>query len=834
MSKTITFNGRRLQIYPQKSDTKQTRAINSLETKLPAYTIKGSKKLFTPTGEILLIFKAVPTETELNQIWEKHPITFVKQYSTTRIAAKIEEGTNPIDYVATLEAIEGIKSVEVDLGSDPDHYSLIPSDNLFSHQWHLQNNGLIPDFEDANHFMEAGADAKILEAWNELGDYGSSETIIAVSDNGFDLAHPDFAGASKIVHPLNLFQPDSPIFDGSRTNKTHGTPCAGIALASANGIGTVGICPNARLMPIDGTNNGWKTLRKIVDYCIDKNVAVLSMSWGENNNYHPLSQERTDDLNRLLTKGRKGKGTVVVIAAGNDYNYRLNYLATHPNVIAVGATTSQDFHASYSNIGELTVCAPGGGWPLIAPKASWANATWHPNANNTTRPQFDRYTHFTGTSGATPLVAGVCALILSANPDLTADEVKRILVHTTDKVGHPSEYSQIGHSVRYGYGRVNALKAVQMAKKSKLGEAIPLMPSIQNSSSVGVNDEQLVSDIQEKTEVSIEVNEPLPSTDVPQLATVVNIRENGSLNVRFEPKVVKNPSNISRTLKKGEQIKVRRKANEKWYELASEYVHAGFLQIGEKPSVFVNKIEPKDYFFELPEEGRPSIEETQIPEKWYPDIELYWSKSTNKRTSEKLEHITTLVIHATVGGNSEGAVSVMKRNTKIASFHWLVPAEKEYAHKKFVWACVGEKKRAWHVRNSAKHSQINGGKGKLNDVSLGIEIVNKQDEKDPFSKWQLEITAQIARYCWAKYPNLKYIVSHAALDPTWKKDPGTQFPWNDFQQLVVSGEIPTPRNIQILPSAEEIRKNVISAKDIQVDEKKQNYTCWDHEHDMEL
>ncbi|MBK6901386.1 MAG: S8 family serine peptidase [Saprospirales bacterium] len=81
-------------------------------------------------------------------------------------------------------------------------------------------------------------------------------------------------------------------------------------------------------------------------------------------------------------------------------------------------------------------------------------------------PGGDRYMHFGGTSGATPIVAGICALMLSVNPDLTSREVKQILKDTADKVGSPSEYVN-GHSLRFGYGRVNADRAVAEAIRRK-------------------------------------------------------------------------------------------------------------------------------------------------------------------------------------------------------------------------------------------------------------------------------------------------------------------------------------------------------------------------------
>ncbi|MBP9075835.1 MAG: SPOR domain-containing protein, partial [Haliscomenobacter sp.] len=89
--------------------------------------------------------------------------------------------------------------------------------------------------------------------------------------------------------------------------------------------------------------------------------------------------------------------------------------------------------------------------------------------------------HFGGTSGATPLVAGICALMLSANPNLSAREVKEILIQTADKIGSPSEYIA-GHSRKYGYGRVNAERAVAEALRRKsTGAGLPSTPSTPTS-----------------------------------------------------------------------------------------------------------------------------------------------------------------------------------------------------------------------------------------------------------------------------------------------------------------------------------------------------------------
>ena len=193
--------------------------------------------------------------------------------------------------------------------------------------------------------------------------------------------------------------------------------------------------------------------------------------------------------------------------------------------------------------------------------------------------------------------------------------------------------------------------------------------------------------------------------------------------------------------------------------------------------------DPQHYLFDFPRVGRP--EPFAIPEEWYPGIKRHWAKSTSSRVSDPLMGIRTVVIHATAGVSSEGAMSVMKAHK--ASWHWVVPDESESQHGHFVWACVPEARAARHVRNSASHPQVNEGGNRTNHTSLAIAIVNSRIGRivEPFSNWQVAATAQIARYCWAKYPNVRHVVSHAALDPSRKSDPGPHFPWDEFKTQVL-------------------------------------------------
>lgn len=203
--------------------------------------------------------------------------------------------------------------------------------------------------------------------------------------------------------------------------------------------------------------------------------------------------------------------------------------------------------------------------------------------------------------------------------------------------------------------------------------------------------------------------------------------------------------------------------------------------------------DPKNYHFKLPSDGRPAP--FKLAERMYPGVAEYMHKRSSKRSGHPIESITTLVVHATAGGSSSGAMSVMetgkvKVGKKIISvsnsWHWLVPDENEEQHGKFVWACVYEALAANHVLAGKKHPEVNGGKSGINGVSLGIEIVNTQIA-DSFSNWQVEMTAEIVRYCWAKYPNLVDIVSHAKLDPDRRTDPGDAFPWERFKAFVLNG-----------------------------------------------
>jgi len=192
--------------------------------------------------------------------------------------------------------------------------------------------------------------------------------------------------------------------------------------------------------------------------------------------------------------------------------------------------------------------------------------------------------------------------------------------------------------------------------------------------------------------------------------------------------------------------------------------------------------DPQKYQLDLPRDRRPSP--IKLEEMLHPGVKKTWPKCTDIRSVDPIDGIKAVVIHATAGSTSPGAVSVMIAGR--ASFHWLVPSEIEKQHGRYVWACVPEDLAAWHVRKDKSHPDVYAGKNNVNHWSLGIEVVNTQKDSDHFSEWQIYMTALIVQYCWAKYPKLEYIVSHAKLDPERRTDPGVNFPWERFKDLVLN------------------------------------------------
>lgn len=440
------------------------RSQPEVEVGTHVYFAEGSKKPMVPTGEIFIEFAQGVGEDEQKIVLDEFALKLVERRSPESVIAEVTpHSPNPLKVAAALQKVSLVIVAEPDIDVPLDEYTPV-SDTLFNHEWHIKNLGRLPD---TTHPIKRGADAKIEDAWTRLGNKGKSSVVVAVIDNGFDLSHPDLK--NKVYKPFDVWRKNANIPQGPEAKHTHGTPCASVAVASANGSGIVGVAPNSKFMPVNGTSFGDRETERMFDYCKDNGADVISCSWGTIDRNYTLSYRKEKAIQDAARKGRNGKGSVILFAVGNDQASYINHYAAHPDVIAVAASDSQDKHAYYSNKGVgISVSAPSNGdWPIIAARAWWdqgyADKQGEYKFWMDGKSRGSKYKHFGGTSSATPLVAGICALMLSANPDLTAKQVKSILEKTADKIGASWEYDGNGYSKKYGYGRVNADKAVAEA-----------------------------------------------------------------------------------------------------------------------------------------------------------------------------------------------------------------------------------------------------------------------------------------------------------------------------------------------------------------------------------
>jgi subtilisin family serine protease len=334
----------------------------------------------------------------------------------------------------------------------------VPNDPDFNKQWYLNNRGQliwyqiflflgkIPIKWPARGLPDADIDAP--EAWEITT--GSPDVVIAIFDIGVDYTHPDLAAniwnnADEIPNngiddDANGYIDDIRGWDFANNDNDpidvfgHGTLCAGVVGAVGNnGIGIIGIAWNCKIMPVRVIDDqGWcysSVIAEGIRYATDNGANVISMSFNadDSNNTNIM----LDAVNYAYSKG-----VFLCAAAGNENTSTGGYPAEYDNVTAVGYTNQKDKATSASNYGDwVDIAAPGN---LIYTTDTLLDA-------------YDDYLFFGGSSAATPIVAGVAALLLSKDPSLTPDEVKSLLCNNVDP------YSGDKY---IGTGRVNAYKAL--------------------------------------------------------------------------------------------------------------------------------------------------------------------------------------------------------------------------------------------------------------------------------------------------------------------------------------------------------------------------------------
>jgi type VII secretion-associated serine protease mycosin len=260
---------------------------------------------------------------------------------------------------------------------------------------------------------------------------GNPKIVIAVIDSGINPNHPEFSG--RLVEGYDFINGDPDPTD----DHGHGTHVAGIAAAGLNGLGTVGSCPQCKIMAIKVLNqrNGgtWSSVSKGILYAVDHGARVINLSLGAT-----ISSSTLEAAVQYAYE----HDVIVVAAAGNmGANFEF-FPAALPHVFAVSGTDRNDQRWIVSSYGNYV--------DVSAPAVSIYSA-YNDLAHTT------GYAYMSGTSMASPFVAGLAGLVLSRKPQLHADQVTELIEQTTTDLGAK------GKDVYYGHGRVDAYRALVAA-----------------------------------------------------------------------------------------------------------------------------------------------------------------------------------------------------------------------------------------------------------------------------------------------------------------------------------------------------------------------------------
>ena len=436
-----------------------------------AYYETESGAEFLITDRVFVTFREPLADEQVDAFAGRYGLLKKAAYSDRDYLFQLTNhtGMNPVKLVVKLMEEEPlVEMAEHDLNQRMSTTAVpVPVDPEYSRQWHLHTNFNDPDYD-------ARSCTLCQDAWNLLDSYGNDAVVIAVSDDGCKLDHIDFDSAVKFAdwgylrgeRLITSVDIDADPDEMYKPGSNHGTSCCGVIGGEADALLTVGAAPGCQLLPVQWQSSGSSLfisdskLLTVLDYIADK-ADVMSNSWGG----VPTSLWALPVINRIKalaqTGGRRGKGIVFLWAAGNEnclinhtadeevpYDHGVevqggslvwvgvnttrvfrNNLAGLPGLMHIAALASTARRSHYSNYGPgISLCAP------TSNSHAYYRMTVRGLGITTTTGESGGVTSgFGGTSSATPLVAGIAALTISANPDLTALEVISILKQTASK-----------------------------------------------------------------------------------------------------------------------------------------------------------------------------------------------------------------------------------------------------------------------------------------------------------------------------------------------------------------------------------------------------------------
>jgi len=460
----------RVTVPPGELESLMTRARRVAPTH-HAYAIADSGQDFLITDRVFVTFKEPLSSGEVAEFAGRYGLIQRERYSEREYLFELTNhtGMNPVKLVVKLSEEEPlVELAENDLNYVVAKYALVPpTDPEYLRQWHLHGHFSHPD-------VDPRANARCEPAWLLLDSFGSPGVVVGVSDDGCKLDHRDFDspgkfadwgyfGGTRLVTSRDI---DAQAARMYQRGADHGTSCAGVIAGEADAVLTVGAAPGCRLLPIKWESRGPSLLINdskmlaALGFIADK-VDVLSNSWGS----VPVFLFATAVINRITllaaSGGRRGRGILFLWAAGNEdcpilheadqdvpytHGWELvagawqwvgvekarrftNNLVSIPGVMHIAALASPARRSHYSNYGPgIAICAPSSnGHAFFRMEVQGLDITTASGEAG------DITAGFGGTSSATPLVAGVAALVISAHPGLTALEVASVLRRTAAK-----------------------------------------------------------------------------------------------------------------------------------------------------------------------------------------------------------------------------------------------------------------------------------------------------------------------------------------------------------------------------------------------------------------
>jgi subtilisin family serine protease len=424
------------------SKTLELRAPRSELTNAGGVFVDKEGLVKVGTGRLTIKFKSSVSKNEIDTLLGQMNLKIIRQlkFAASLYEIEVQDMTDPLDLSVQLHNNEKIEYAEPIFNEHiPQRY--IPTDPKYNDQWQWKGG------------------ISIQKAWDNTKGEGIK---VAVIDNGIDISNPDLS--QSIMSTGGYFKNNGlgeTIFVKEITgypNGDHGTFCSGMAIArSDNSQFGCGAANNASFIPIACLSDqvgSQVTLARSIAYAadptteipdanVDDGADIISCSLGPNGGHWTLTSVLEDALNFATSSGRKGKGTPIFWAVDNSTQaISEDEVCSHPTTIAVGRSKQSDIEDGSAFGPELDFLAPG--------------VNVHSNYSN------GNFGSGTGTSYAAPCAAGVGALVLSVDPKINCKRVREILRETCDKVGGV-DYGTTGHHIKYGYGRINAAKAVYAA-----------------------------------------------------------------------------------------------------------------------------------------------------------------------------------------------------------------------------------------------------------------------------------------------------------------------------------------------------------------------------------